>query len=121
MDFEVRGDRKPQGREKHRAEREEYFRLMQQGYSSREASRLVGVHQRTGREWRNGRMDPRRQRAPAQSGRAPVSLPSRYLPEADRIHIADRLREKASLRAIARTAWGDDGRAVGGAGAAAAA
>jgi transposase, IS30 family len=101
MDFEVRWDRKPQGRKKLRAEREEYFRLMRQGYGNKEASRLVGVHERTGREWRNGRMDPRRQRAPAQPGQAPVCSPSRYLSEADRIHIADRLREKAPLRAIA--------------------
>ncbi|MGW2542310.1 IS30 family transposase, partial [Kitasatospora sp. NPDC001574] len=55
MTFEIREDRQPQGPRKLRVEREEYFRLVQQGYSSKEASRLVGVHPRTGREWRNGR------------------------------------------------------------------
>ncbi len=65
MGFDVREDRKPQGRKKLRAERAEYFRLVLQGYSNREASRCVGIHERTGREWRNGRMDPNRFRAPA--------------------------------------------------------
>nr|WP_316528253.1 helix-turn-helix domain-containing protein [Kitasatospora sp. K002] len=95
MDFEIRRDRKPQGRRKLRVERAEYFRLVDQGYSNKEASRLVGVHERTGREWRNGRTDPNRFRAPARPERAPaaVSGPSRYLSEDERIHIADRLRE----------------------------
>ncbi|MFH8386272.1 helix-turn-helix domain-containing protein [Kitasatospora sp. NPDC018058] len=103
MDFEIRRDRKPQGGRKLRAERAEYFRLVDQGYSNKEASRLVGVHERTGREWRNGRMDPNRFRAPARFERAPatVSGPSRYLSEDERIHIADRLREKATVRVIA--------------------
>ncbi|MFE2918463.1 IS30 family transposase [Kitasatospora indigofera] len=103
MDFEIREDRKPQGRRKLRVEREEYFQLVQQGYSNTEASRRVGVHERTGREWRNGRTDPNRFRAPARPGRAHarVSGPSRYLSEDERIHIADRLREKATIRAIA--------------------
>ncbi|MDQ0940455.1 IS30 family transposase [Streptomyces sp. V1I1] len=101
MDFEIRGDRKPQGPRKLRGERAEYFRLVQQGYSNKEASRLVGVHERTGREWRHGRTDPQRLRAPAHIERAPVAAPSRYLSETERIHIADRLREKATVRAIA--------------------
>ncbi|MFF0412637.1 IS30 family transposase [Kitasatospora sp. NPDC004745] len=73
---------------------------MRQGYSNREASRLVGVHPRTGREWRNGRTDPNRFRAPARPERAPCAV-SRYLREDERIHIADRIREKATIRAIA--------------------
>ncbi|MET7712789.1 IS30 family transposase [Streptomyces sp. NPDC005407] len=101
MDFEVRGDRRPQGPRKLRGERAEYFRLVQQGYSNKEASRLVGVHERTGREWRNGRTDPLRYRVPAHIERAPVAAPSRYLSETERIHIADRVREKATIRAIA--------------------
>ncbi|MFF4927292.1 IS30 family transposase [Kitasatospora xanthocidica] len=103
MDFEIRGERKPQGRRKLRAERAEYFRLVRQGYSNKEASRLIGVHERTGREWRNGRTNPNRFRAPARPEWAPagVSGPSRYLREDERIHIADRLREKATVRAIA--------------------
>ncbi|WBP88560.1 IS30 family transposase [Kitasatospora cathayae] len=106
MEFEIRRDRKPQGPRKLRVEREEYFRLVQQGYSNTEASRLVGVHERTGREWRHGRPEGRvkRPRPPAQSARAAAPSPpgpSRYLREDERIHIADRLREKATVRAIA--------------------
>jgi IS30 family transposase len=102
MDFEVREDRKPQGRKKLRAERAEYARLVLQGYSNKEASRRVGVHERTGREWRNGRMDPNRFRAPVAVDQVvPVSSRSRYLSESERIHIADRLREQATVRAIA--------------------
>ncbi|MFI5758761.1 IS30 family transposase [Streptomyces sp. NPDC051569] len=85
-----------------RREREEYFRLVRQGYSNKEAYRLVGVNERTGREWRNGRSDPDRFRAPAQQGQAPVAMSSgRYLRDDERLHIADRLREKATIRAIA--------------------
>ncbi|MEV7926731.1 MULTISPECIES: IS30 family transposase [unclassified Kitasatospora] len=103
MDFEIRGDRKPQGPRKLRGEREEYFRLVQQGYSNREASRLVGIHERTGREWRHGRPEGRvkRPRPPARAAVPSPSGPSRYLREDERIHIADRLREKATVRAIA--------------------
>ncbi|MFG2698658.1 IS30 family transposase [Kitasatospora sp. NPDC048407] len=103
MDFEIRANREPQEPTRLRAERAEYFRLVQQGYSNKEASRLVGVHERTGREWRNGRTDPNRFRAPARPERAPVAAPgpSRYLREDERIHIADRLREKAGVRTIA--------------------
>ncbi|WP_431904980.1 IS30 family transposase [Nonomuraea sp. bgisy101] len=102
MAFEAREDRKPQGPRKLRAEREEYFRLVRQGYTNREAARLVGVHERTAREWRNGRTDPKRFRAPARIERVPGSGASgRFLSESERIHIADRLREKASIRAIA--------------------
>ncbi|WP_327419483.1 IS30 family transposase [Streptomyces sp. NBC_01233] len=69
--------------------------------SNREACKITGINERTGREWRNGRLDPKRFRAPARSEQAPDSSPSRYLREAERIHIADRLREKATVRAIA--------------------
>jgi IS30 family transposase len=104
MDFKIRKNRTvAQGRKKLVRERSEYFRLMDQGYSNKEASRLVGVHERTGREWRNGRTDPNRFRAPARPERAPAPVPgpSRYLREDERILIADRLREKATVRAIA--------------------
>ncbi|ATL87926.1 putative transposase [Streptomyces malaysiensis subsp. malaysiensis] len=74
---------------------------MQMGLTNKEASRRVGVHERTGREWRNGRFDPKRRRAPALAEQEPVPSSTRYLREDERIHIADRLREKASVRAIA--------------------
>jgi len=65
MDFDIRKIRAAQGRRKLHAERAEYFRLVNAGYSNKEASALVGVNERTGREWRNGRWDPQRFRPPA--------------------------------------------------------
>ncbi len=103
MDFEIREDRgQAPGRRALVREREEYFRLMDQGVSSREACRIVGVNRRTGKRWRNGRQATGSTRG-APPVRRPLSSggPSRYLREADRIHIADRLREKASIRQIA--------------------
>jgi IS30 family transposase len=102
MAFEIRRNRKPQGRKALVREREEYFRLMDQGFSSTEACRIVGINRRTGKEWRNGR-----HASASHTARAPVVRPgaqdgpTRYLREDERIHIADRLREGASLRAIA--------------------
>ncbi|MEV7347280.1 IS30 family transposase, partial [Streptomyces sp. NPDC093544] len=102
MDFKIREIRTAQGPKKLLLEREEYFRLMQQGLSTKEACRIVGINTKTGRRWRNGRSADRRQKvAPPIHAVVPPSGPSRYLCEADRIHIADRLREKASVRAIA--------------------
>ena len=126
MDFEVRKVRSAQGPRKLHVEREEYFRLVKAGYTNKEASESVGVNERTGREWRNGRWDPQRLRPPAAQAtrrpdqervyttrapvlqdRVPAAVPvavevrSRYLSERERIHIADRLREKASIRSIA--------------------
>lgn len=102
MDFEIRGDGTAQGPVRLSRERAEYSRLVHQGYSNKEACRLVGIDARTGRKWRNGRSADRRQKAaPPISAVVSPSGPSRYLREADRIHIADRLREKATVRAIA--------------------
>ncbi len=81
MDFEIRRERKPQGPRRLRAEREEYFRLVQMGLTNKEASRRVGVHDRTGREWRNGRIDPNRRRAPVLVEQEPVPSSMRYLRE----------------------------------------
>ncbi len=53
MDFEIRVDRTGRGRRLTR-EREAYFQLTQQGYSSAEACRIVGINLRTGKRWRNG-------------------------------------------------------------------
>ncbi|WP_406187846.1 IS30 family transposase [Streptomyces sp. NBC_01006] len=76
---------------------------MRQGYSSREACRIVGIDIRTGKRWRNGWHSPPggRKPVPPIHAEAPASGPSRYLREEDRIHIADRLQEKASIRKIA--------------------
>ncbi|WP_406344434.1 IS30 family transposase [Streptomyces sp. NBC_01578] len=102
MTFEIRKDRKPQGRRILVREREEYFRLMDQGVSSAEACRIVGIGRRTGMRWRNGwRPSGRHKGSPPVTRPGTPEGPSRYLREADRIHIADRLREKASIRTIA--------------------
>ncbi len=102
MDFEIRKIRTSQGRKKLTREREEYFRLVSQGLSSREACRRVGINYVTGKRWRNGRnLSGRNKAAPPARAVVPPAGPSRYLGEADRIYIADRLREKAAVRAIA--------------------
>ncbi|SNR96850.1 Helix-turn-helix domain-containing protein [Streptosporangium subroseum] len=105
MNFEIRKDRKPQGPKRLTHEREEYFRLMDQGLSSREACRIVGINLRTGRKWRNGHHSPggdKKAVPPVGSEAPPSDEPSHYLREDERIHIADRVREKVSIRQIAR-------------------
>lgn len=117
MDFDVREDRRPQGPRKLLEERELYLSLVDQGMSNAQACRIVGVHDRTGSEWRYGRPKgrakrprPRAKDASSAAVRAvrtaktrliEVRGDSRYLGEDERIHIADRLREKATVRAIA--------------------
>jgi IS30 family transposase len=102
MDFEVRDDRRPQGPRKLAGERAAYFELMRQGMSNTEACRVVGINRRTGKRWRYGRNPSGRQKAapPSKVVERP-SGPYRYLREADRVHIADRLLEKATIRSIA--------------------
>ncbi|MGX7674509.1 helix-turn-helix domain-containing protein [Plantactinospora sp. DSM 117369] len=53
--FEVRGDRRPQGRKKPRAERQAYLDLVARGVSTSDACRLVGINRKTGHRWRYGR------------------------------------------------------------------
>ncbi|PWJ02144.1 hypothetical protein DKG34_40220 [Streptomyces sp. NWU49] len=61
-------------------EREKYFRLMNQGLSSLEACRRVGINTRTGKRWRNDRLHqppvpagpPHRQPRPATARRRPL-------------------------------------------------
>jgi IS30 family transposase len=97
--FEIRPDRqRPQGPKKLLRERAEYFRLVKQGVSSQQACRIVGVAHRTGKHWRNGRNHNGKRRT------GPVGPPpagTRYLSQDERIYLADRLREKASIREIA--------------------
>jgi IS30 family transposase len=102
MAFEIRADREPQGRKALVREREEYFRLMDQGVSSQEACRIVGVNYRTGKRWRNGwRATAYNKSKPPVSRPGTRTGPTRFLRQDERIHIADRLREGASLRGIA--------------------
>ncbi|MFI1184600.1 hypothetical protein ACH4UT_34475 [Streptomyces sp. NPDC020799] len=78
MDFEIRSKKENGGRKLSR-ERAEYFRLVQLGYSNREASELVGINPRTGREWRNGRPGGGRKRPRPPAHIVPAaSGPSRY-------------------------------------------
>ena len=88
MDFEIREDRKPQGRKKLTREREAYFQLMQQGVSNKEACRIVGINLRTGKRWRNGRNPSGRNKAapPIRTGcRLPaVPVPARGRPHPHR-------------------------------------
>ncbi|WP_030230659.1 IS30 family transposase [Streptomyces sp. NRRL S-350] len=95
--------RKRKGHAPQAEKREEYFRLVDQGTSFAEASRVVGINVRTGKRWRNGRAASKNRRAtpPLRAVASPPAARSRYLCEAERIHIADRLREKATVRAIA--------------------
>ena len=104
MDFEIREDReRARGRRALSRERAAYLRLVQQGLSNKEACRIVGINSRTGRRWRNGR-DPTGKHVGALpiTSAAPPDVRGRYLNETERIHIADRVREKASIREIAR-------------------
>jgi IS30 family transposase len=102
MAFQIRENRgRAQGRRLVR-EREEYLRLMRAGVSSRQACQIVGINLRTGKRWRNGRAGSAGSAGALPiTAVAPSSGPSRYLREEDRVHIADRLGEKASIRAIA--------------------
>src|SRR4051812_25784198 len=103
MAFEIRENRgRAQGRKKLVREREEYLRLMREGLSSKQACQIVGVNVRTGKRWRHGRTrSGGHAGAPPITAVAPPTGPSRYLREADRVHIADRLGEKASIQTIA--------------------
>ncbi|GAB3998178.1 hypothetical protein GCM10029992_23250 [Glycomyces albus] len=56
MDFQIRDNRrKPQGARRLTAERRAFLQLMSEGVSNKEACRIVGIDERTGRKWRNGR------------------------------------------------------------------
>ncbi|AYF27899.1 IS30 family transposase [Micromonospora tulbaghiae] len=100
--FEIRGDRRPQGPKKLRAERQAYLDLVARGVSTSEACRLVGINRKTGHRWRYGRTRQTKagQQAVPPAAR-PLAVSDRFLSQAERIVIADRLREGASQAAIA--------------------
>ncbi|WP_374199607.1 IS30 family transposase [Glycomyces sp. YM15] len=84
---------------------------MSEGKSNREACRIVGIDERTGRKWRNGRTYVTRSGTVVRTATGTVSASpspaapqgrSRFLVEDERIVIADRRREGASIRDIAR-------------------
>src|SRR5215472_10457279 len=88
--------------------REQYARLIGQGFSSLETCRIVGINPRTGKRWRHGRT------VTARDGRklhySPVitrgavvrrEISDRYLSEQERVQIADLRAAGAGVRAIA--------------------
>ncbi len=89
--------------------REQYARLIAQGYSNSEACRIVGINRRTGKRWRHGRTittrDGRKLHyAPvvaAGAGRGVRDISDRYLSEQERVRIADLRQAGHGVRAIA--------------------
>lgn len=89
------------------AKREAFARLIAEGVPSARACRIVGIHPRTGKRWRNGRRIP--------SGGRVLELPpvitlspipekrysARYLSEDERVRLGDLRRERRTLREIA--------------------
>jgi IS30 family transposase len=76
---------------------------MDQGVGNTEACKVVGINRRTGNGWRNGYRPAGREPVPAARAVAPPAapVPSRFLTEDERVHIADRRRDRAGIRQIA--------------------
>jgi len=89
------------------ARREAFAKLITEGVSSKEACRVVGIHPRTGIEWRNGRRRLRRGRVLnfppviTISPQPEKRYSPRYLSEDERIRLADLRSEKRTMREIA--------------------
>jgi transposase, IS30 family len=88
--------------------RERYARLVGQGFSSLGACRVVGINPRTGKRWRHGRTITARDggklhyAAVVTRGKvAGQEVSDRYLPEQERVRIADLRKAGAGVRAIA--------------------
>ena len=89
--------------------REQFARLIAQGYNNSEACRVVGINRRTGKRWRHGRTitlrDGRKLHyAPvvaAGAGRRVGQISDRYLSEQERVRIADLRQAGHGVRAIA--------------------
>lgn len=83
-------------------ERGAYFVLVDTGVGVREAARTVGINYRTAKRWngaaRAAAIDMAVRAVADPAGRV---ISPRYLSAAERVVIADRVREKASLRSIA--------------------
>src|SRR5690349_19077664 len=89
------------GRLRKAAQREAYFDLVKQGVGTREACRLVGVDRKTGYLWRQDMTGQPAGRAVSIASLTGSEVSARFLSQADRIVIADRLREGMSPAAIA--------------------
>ena len=87
------------------AKREQFGRLIARGAGSAEACRIVGVHPKTGKRWRLGRVmtsstGARLQYAPVVDTRKQL-ISERFLSEDDRVGIADLRGAGFGVRAIA--------------------
>jgi IS30 family transposase len=93
------------------AEREEFFDLLDAGVTITDACARVGVSATTSLAWRRERGVPVKRADPALTGKEAARMveelleaggePGRYLNLLERIHIADRRREGATMRTIA--------------------
>lgn len=93
--------------------REWFARLIARGVGNAEACRLVGVHPRTGRRWRRGRVvitrsGQRREYEPVIT-ESKQGISSRYLSEDERVRIADLRQTGSGVREIARELGRDPG------------
>ena len=85
--------------------REQFTRLIARGVGSAEACRIVGVHPKTGKRWRLGRVMTSSSgarlhyAAVVSTGKQVIS--ERYLSEAERVRIADLRRSGSGVRVIA--------------------
>lgn len=95
---------KPRGVPPQTEKRVLYIQLMKQGIGNAQACRIVGVNRRTGKRWRYGRTVRTfdgRQLHYAPITPAAEEISERFLSGDERVKIADLLRERKSLRAIA--------------------
>lgn len=89
------------------AKREAFAKLIAEGVPSARACRMVGIHPRTGKRWRNGRRIPSGGRVlnlpPVITSVVPLAkrYSARYLSEDERVRLADLRREKRAMRDIA--------------------
>ena len=87
--------------------REQFARLIGQGFNNSEACRIAGINRRTGKRWRHGRTittrDGRKLHYAPVVGAGAVrrEISPRYLSEDERVRIADLRRAGAGVRAIA--------------------
>ena len=87
--------------------REQFARLIAQGFNNSEACRIVGINRRTGKRWRHGRTITTRDgrklhyAAVVTTGAVRREISPRYLSEDERVQIADLRQGGAGVRAIA--------------------
>jgi IS30 family transposase len=87
--------------------REQFARLIAQGFGNTEACRIVGINRRTGKRWRHGRTITARDgrklhyAAVITTGAVRREISPRYLSEDERVRIADLRRAGNGVRAIA--------------------